>query len=179
MSQDTVLEEEDTIEKLQEGKKGDEITLEEVLSSLDNIREEAGQISELTMEQKRLADEFLQNLSQVMRRLSKNLPVTTSILPREWGDIRQANLDLTGQLLILYEDGKIESKNLRDEKNHEVLINIMSDIMPKLRKLTMSHRQKIEKRVRFVSSIVKEFQRIAKSFTSNDKPSAANSDTTK
>lgn len=166
------------MEKLQEEKKGEEINLEEALSSLDSIREEAGQISELTMEQKRLTAEFLQNLSQVMRCLSKNLPVSTSILPREWGDIRQANLDLTGQLLILYEDGKIESKNLRDEKNHEVLINIMSDIMPKLRELTMSHRRKIEKRVRFISSIVKEFQKIAKSFRSNDRPSVANSDTT-
>jgi hypothetical protein len=178
MSQDTILKEGDTVEKLQEERRGEEINLEEALNSLDRIREETGQISELTMEQERLSTEFLRNLSQVMRLLSKSLAVSTSILPREWGDIRHANLDLTGQLLILHEDGKIESKNLREEGNHEVLVKIINDIMPKLQKLAASHRQKIEKRVGFMSAIVKEFQKIAKSFTSNDKSSTADFDTT-
>jgi len=152
----------------QEPQKTKEQSLEDTLKSLNDIREETGQISELTTEENMLVKEFLVTLLKIMKPLAKTLPISTSVLPEEWGKVSQASLDLTGQLLVLYPGGRLGSINLTEQRHRELLLKITYDIMPTLKKLITSHRQKIETRVKFMSSVTKELQRTAKAFSADD-----------
>ncbi len=133
---------------------------------LNEIREETGQISELAAEENALVKEFFVALHKIMEPFARTLPVSTALLPKEWGNVSHASLDLTGQLLILYSDGKMRLTNLKEQKHRELLINITYDVIPRLKKLVVSHRQNIESRVRFMSLVTKELQNTAKAFSS-------------
>jgi hypothetical protein len=142
--------------------------LEDTLKSLEDIREEIGQMSELTSEESMLVTEFLKTLIKVTQALPQKLPVSPSVLPEEWGEVNQASLDLTGQLLVLYPDEKMESINLTEQRYRELLIKIAYDVVPTLKKLITSHRQKIEARFKLMSSVTKELQRTAKTLSLDD-----------
>ncbi|MDH5783538.1 MAG: hypothetical protein OEZ35_07760 [Candidatus Bathyarchaeota archaeon] len=142
-----------------------EKTIEDTLKFLDDIREETGQVFELTTEENMLVREFLTALLKIIRPLAQALPVSTSVLPEEWGKVSQASLDLTGQLLLLYPDETMKLINLTEQRHRELLLRITYDIMPTLKRLITSHRQKIEARVTFMSSITKELQKTAKAFS--------------
>jgi len=151
--------------ELQETKKK---RLEDTLKSLEDIREEIGQMSELTSEESMLVTEFLKTLIKVMQFLPQKLPVSPSVLPEEWGEVNQASLDLTGQLLVLYPDKKMESINLTEQRYRELLIKIAYDVVPTLKKLIASHCKKIEARFKLMSSVTKELQRTAKTLLLDD-----------
>ena len=142
-----------------------EKTLEDTLKFLDGIREETGQVFELTTEENMLVREFLASLLKIIQPLAQALPVSTSVLPEEWGKVSQASLDLTGQLLLLYPDETMKIINLTEQRHRELLLKITYDIMPTLKRLITSHRQKIEERVSFMSYITKELQKTAKAFS--------------
>jgi hypothetical protein len=140
-------------------------TFENALKFLDSIREETGQISELMTEENMLVKEFLAALLRIMQPLVETLPISTSVFPQEWGKISQASLDCTGQLLVLLHDGKMRSIDLKEQRHRELLLKITYDIMPTLKRLITSHRQKIETRVKLMSSITRELQKTAKAFS--------------
>lgn len=149
----------------QEPQETKEKTIEDTLKFLDGIREETGQVFELTTEENMLVREFLTSLLKIIQPLAQPLPVSTSILPEEWGKVSQASLDLTGQLLLLYPDETMKIINLTEQRHRELLLRITYDIMPTLKRLITSHRQKIEARVTFMSFITKELQKTAKAFS--------------
>jgi len=142
-----------------------EKTIEDTLKYLDGIREETGQVFELTTEENMLVREFLTSLLKIIQPLAQALPVSTSVLPEEWGRVSQASLDLTGQLLLLYPDETMKIIDLTEQRHRELLLKITYDIMPTLKRLITSHRQKIEARVTFMSYITKELQKTAKAFS--------------
>jgi hypothetical protein len=148
----------------EEPQKTQENTLENALKFLDSIREETGQISELLTEENMLVKEFLTALLQIMRPLAETLPVSNTTFPEDWGKISHASLDYTGKLLVLFPNGKMKSIDLKEQKHRELLLKIIYDIMPTLKRLITFHRQKIENRVKLLSSITKELQKTAKAF---------------
>ncbi|MFQ5837074.1 MAG: hypothetical protein ACE5HG_04385 [Candidatus Bathyarchaeia archaeon] len=172
MSQEQFLKEVKSVKEPQKEKKAipemKEKSPEDHLKTLNDIREQTGQISELTTEENMLVKEFLAALLKIMKPLTRTLPVSIAVLPEEWGKVSQANLDLTGQLLILYPNGRMKSINLTEQRHRELLLKITYDIMPTLKRLVASHRQKIETRVRFMSTITKELQKSAKAFSPDD-----------
>jgi len=142
-----------------------EKTLEDSLKYLDSIREETGQVFELTTEEDMLVREFLTSLLKIIQPLAQALPVSTSVLPEEWGTVSQASLDLTGQLLLLYPDERMKLIDLTERRHRDLLLKITYDIMPTLKRLITLHRQRIEERVSFMSYITKELQKTAKAFS--------------
>jgi hypothetical protein len=172
MSQEQLLQDDEKVEEPRKERsvasEAKEKTPEGLLEVLDDIREQTGQISELTTEEDLLVKEFLASILGIMKPLARTLPISRTILPKEWGEVSQANLDLTGQLLVLYPNGRMRSVNLAERKYRELLLNITYDLMPKLKKLVTSHRQNIEKRVEVMSSITKELQKTAKAFSPDD-----------
>ena len=142
--------------------------LEDSVNSLNDIRQETGQIAELTAEENMLVAEFILALLKIMQSITSTLPVSTSVLPKEWGKISQASIDLTGQLLVLYPDKKMKTINLTEQKHRELLLEITHDVMPTLKRLVTSYREKIEARVKFMSSVTKELQKTAKAFSPDD-----------
>jgi len=149
----------------EEPQKSQENSFESAVKFLDGIREETGQISELMTEENMLVKEFFASLLKIMRPIVKTLPVSTSVFPEDWGKVNRASLDVTGRLLVLLSDGKMRSIDLTERRHRELLVKVTYDIMPTLKRLMTSHRQKIETRVKFMSSITKELQKTAKAFS--------------
>jgi hypothetical protein len=140
-------------------------TLEELVSSLKGLQDDIGQIAELSSEEKRVVNVFFDSFLTLMKPLAKTMPVSPEVLPDELGKVKQANIDPKGNLMLLYSGGMVEIKNLNEKKQRELMICVMKDVMPKFKKLTSAHRRKIEERMKFLSSVTNEIQKISKTFS--------------
>lgn len=136
---------------------------EDVVETLRRLREDIGQISELSSEEENIVAAFALSFLKLMEPLTKALPVDVSALPRELGFVEKANVVPKGDLVILYADGRMESLDLTDKDNRDLLIAVVSDVMPRFNSLISQRRSKIEKRITFLSSVTKELQTIADS----------------
>jgi len=136
---------------------------EEVMETLKALREDVGQISELGAEEGNIVMAFSLSLLKLMEPLTKTLPVDVSILPREMGGIERANVVPTGELVVLFEDGRMESVDLTEPKNRDLLVDVVSDVMSKFNDLIAKRRSKIEERITFLSEVTKELQTISDS----------------
>lgn len=142
-----------------------QISRQELLASIRSLQDDVGQISELASEEKQVVAVFFESLLKLMQPLAKTMPVSPVALPEEMGNVVQANIDPTGRLVILYQDGQVDLKNLSEEAHRDLMISVMIDVMPKFKQLTSAHRRKIEKRIDFLSSVTKELQKISKAFS--------------
>jgi uncharacterized protein YsxB (DUF464 family) len=138
-----------------------QISIKELADSLRSLAEDIGQISELASEEKLLVTEFFASLLKLMQPLTTAVPVSTSALPAEIGNIAQAYVDPTGHIALLHEDGHMELKNLVEERNRDLMILVIQDIMPKFKTLTNAQKNKIENRIKFLSAVTKEIQKIS------------------
>ena len=150
-----------------EPKKPPQITLEELIASLKSLQDDIGQISELTSEEKRVVDVFFDSFLKLIQPLAKTIPISPDALPEELGNVIQANVDPKGNLMLLYTDKHVEIKNLSEKTHRELMISVIRDAMPKFKQLTSGHRRKIENRMKFLSSVTKEIQKISKAFTTD------------
>ena len=142
-----------------------QITLEELITSLKSLQDDIGQISELTSEEKRVVDVFFNSFLTLMQPLAKTISVSPTALPDELGNVIQANVDPKGNLMLLYQDGQVEIRNLNEKSHRDLMICVMKDVMPKFKRLTRAHRRKIEDRMKFLSSVTNEIQKISKAFS--------------
>jgi len=142
-----------------------EESLQELAESLKSVQEDIGQICELASEEKNFVAAFLESLLKIMRPLNATIPVSPSALSGDTERVTQATLDATGTLITLYKDGKMELKDLSEEANRDLLISVIRDTMPKFKQFTSAYRQKIENRIKFLSAVTKELQKISKAFS--------------
>jgi hypothetical protein len=148
-----------TPEKLKNGE-------EEAVGFLNEMQENAGQISELTAEEDNLVTKFFSSLLKILKPFGKTLEISASALPEGYrGRVIKAYLYLTGQLVLVYTSGEAEILNLADQENHDVLVEITGEIMLQLKSIINSYKSRIEKRVKFLMSITKDLQKIAEVFS--------------
>lgn len=137
------------------------MSLQELAAALKSMAEDVGQISELASEEKLLVTEFFTSLLKLMQPLTTAMPVSPAALPAEAGNVVKAYIDPTGHLALLHEDGHMELKNLAEERNRDLMIMVIKDVMPKFKSLTSIQKSKIEKRIRFLSAVTNEIQKIS------------------
>jgi hypothetical protein len=142
-----------------------EMSIRELAAALKSMADDVGQISELASEEKLLVTEFFASLLKLMQPLTTAMPVSTSALPAEVGNVTQAYIDPTGHLALLHEDGHMELKNLTEEQNRDLMIMVIKDVMPKFKSLTSMQKRKIEKRIKFLSAVTNEIQKISSALT--------------
>ena len=142
-----------------------EESLQELAESLKSVQEDIGQICELASEEKNFVAAFLESLLKIMHPLNATIPVSPSVLSGDAERIIQATLDPTGTLITLYKDGKMELKDLSEEINRDLLVSVIRDTMPKFKQFTSAYRQKIENRIKFLSVVTRELQKISKAFS--------------
>jgi hypothetical protein len=165
MSEDTsTAEQELGIQIKADAKSGKkpQVSVQDLVDSLKSVQDDIGQISELTSEEELLVTGFFASLLRLMQPLTPSMPVSTSILPEEMGTVVQASLDATGQLTLLYGDGRIELKNLSEQRHRDLMITVIEDVMPKFKQLTGAQKRKVENRIKFLSLIMKEMQKISR-----------------
>jgi hypothetical protein len=138
------------------------VSLEELLDSLKSVQDDIGQICELTSEEETLVAEFFESFVKLMQPFVATIQVSTEALPDQLGDVARASIDPTGQLMLLYRDGRIIMKNLIEEENRDLMTAVLEDVLPTLKQLFNAHREKIEGRMKFLSSITKEVQKMSR-----------------
>jgi len=141
-------------------------TSEEAAEFLKDIQEKAGQISESEMEEDNLVNEFFNSLLKILKPFSKTIEIPVSSLPENYNErIIKAHLYLTGQLILVSRNEKVEIINLKNKENHKILIEITGEIMAKLKTIIDSYKSQTEKRVKFLMPITKELQKVAQVFS--------------
>jgi len=134
-----------------------------VVETLRRLREDVGQISELSSEERSIVAAFSLAFLKLMEPLTKALPVDAQVLPPELGAVEKANVLPKGDLVVLHRDGRMESVDLTDAENRDLLVTVVSDALPRFNALVAQRRSKIENRINFLSSVTKELQSIADS----------------
>jgi len=141
------------------------ISTEELVNSLKCVQDDIGQINELTTEEELLVAEFFSSLSKLMELFASSIPVSTEILPKEMRTVVQANLDATGQLALLYEDGRMELLNLSEKRHRDLMMTVIENVTPKFKQLTDVQKRRVENRIKLLSLITEEMQKISKTLT--------------
>ena len=137
------------------------MSIQKLAEALRSMADDVGQISELAAEEKLLVTELFKSLLKLMQPLTPSMPVSTSALPAEVGNVTQAHIDPTGHLALVYEDEHLELKDLTEEINRDLMVLVIQDVMPKFKNLTSAQKRKIENRIRFLSAVTKEVQKIS------------------
>jgi hypothetical protein len=148
-----------TPQDLRQPEKKKQPSIQEVVESLKSTADDIGQISELTSEEKILISQFFTSLLKLMQPLAPSIPVNQLALPDELGSVMAAHVDPTGHLVLQYDDGHVELKDLSEEKNRDLMTIIVGDILPKFKNLTSMQKRKLENRIKFISSVTKEIQK--------------------
>jgi hypothetical protein len=136
-----------------------QVNLQEIVDSLKSTADDIGQISELSSEEKILVSQFFSSLLKLMQPLTTSIQVSQTALPAQVGDVTQANIDPTGHLVLQYPDGHVELKNLSDDKNRDLMMAVVGDVVPKFKTLTSNQKRKLENRIKLLSSVTKEIQK--------------------
>ena len=136
---------------------------EEVVDTLRRLREDVGQISELSAEEGNIVEAFALAFLKIMQPLTKTITVDPSILPREMGFVERANVIPQSELVILFDDGRMESFDLTAVENRDLLVAVIGNAIPRFNDLIAQQRGKIEKRIAFLSDVTRELQTIADS----------------
>ncbi len=145
------------ISSLPEKKK--QASIQELVESLKSTADDIGQISELSSEEKNLVAQFYISLFKLMAPLAPSITVSELALPTQLGDVNQACVEPTGRLILQFTDGHLELKDLSEEKNRDLMIAVVSDIVPKFKNLTGMQIRKLENRIKLLSTVTKEIQK--------------------
>jgi len=136
---------------------------EKAVEFLKEIQEGVGQISESEIEEGNLVNEFFNALLKILGPFSKTLQISVDSLPEFYTDlVDKAVLYCTGQLVLVYKDGRVEILSLVDKENHRLLVDIAGEIMSGMKLIIDSYRLETEKRVKFLMLLTKELQKVAK-----------------
>ena len=146
-------------QELKQSEKKKQMSIQELVESLKSTADDIGQISELSSEEKILVAQFFSSLLKLMQPLAPSIAVNQLALPAELGDVVQAHIDPTGHLILQFEDGHLELKDLSEEKNRDLMTAVSGDVMPKFKNLTSQQKHKLENRIKLLSSITKEIQK--------------------
>jgi hypothetical protein len=107
---------------------------EEVLSAIRGAREDVELVASLLSDEKVVVDalvELLPGLSPLLVRVI----VDPSVLPVEMGEVEEVRLTPDGMLIVCRTDGGIKTKDLTGGANRDLLVDVMSDVVPKLKEI--------------------------------------------
>jgi proline dehydrogenase len=144
---------------LKQTEKKKQISIQELVESLKSTADDIGQISELSSEEKILVSQFFLSLFKLMQPLTPSIAVNHLALPAQVGDVVQAHIDPTGHLLLQFEDSHVELQDLSEEKNRDLMMTVIEDVVPKFKNLTSIQKHKLENRIKLLSSVTKEIQK--------------------
>ena len=139
-------------------------TSDDIIETIRKLKEDVGQLSELSSEENLVVDAFSKAFMEVMSPLAKALPVDVSVLPEELGIIERANIIPQGELVLLHSDGRMASIDLTSSDNRDLLVQVIGNVMPRFNSFIAERRQNVEKRLSFLSNVTKELQSIANAF---------------
>ena len=138
-------------------------SVEEILESMRRLKEDLAYINEISAEEEAIVEAFFVDFLRVMTTLRGALEVDVSILPPELGDSERASVTPKGGLVVLHRDGNMESVDLTAQGNRDLFVTVIFNVLPKIVVLSAEIREKIENRLKYLSKVTKELQKMASS----------------
>jgi hypothetical protein len=108
------------------------ISSKEVVYALRGARDDAELIPSLLSDEGIVVKTIFDLLPELANLLSR-AAVDPSVLPIEMGEVEKAHLTPDGRLIVGHRDGEILTTDLTDWRNRDLLVDILKDIVPKLR----------------------------------------------
>ena len=90
---------------------------EDVLATLKKLREDVGQIFEISAEEENVVIAFSLAFLRLMESLTRSLPVDVESLQGRLRNIERANILPKGELVVLFTDGRMVSMDLTKPEN--------------------------------------------------------------
>jgi hypothetical protein len=167
LTQEAVIKNPPEISSRDEIKRGErkQVPIQELVESLKNVADDVGQIMELSGEEKILVSQFFASLFTLMQPLTTGMAVSPSLLTQENGNVIKAHIYPTGYLALTFEDSHTELKNLSEEHNRDLMMATVEDILPKFKSLTLAQKRKIEGRIKFLSTVTRDLQKISETYS--------------
>jgi hypothetical protein len=110
------------------------VSPEEAVSSLRELRETLGQVSELASAEDVTVQSFLDTLGSISVTIS-GIALEPSLLPKRLGSVEDARMNDEGELILTTPDGGIKTVNLTSFDNRDLLVTVLGDLLEKLREL--------------------------------------------
>ena len=171
MTQETIVKQEPMELSIAHDPKASEkkksLSIQELVESLKSTADDIGQISELSSEERILVSQFFISFLKLMQPLTPSIAVNQLSLSPQLSDVVQAHIDPTGHLALLFTDGHLELEDLSEEKNRDLMMSVISDILPKFKNLTTFQKRKLENRLKFLSTVTKEIQKSAEALSAS------------
>jgi hypothetical protein len=136
----------------------------EIVSTIKSISEESLQISELSEMERTYAAEVTALLKQVIEPLNNTFHIKPTSLSKSDSSIQDVVLTPQGVVCIMHSHGTINSRPL-ESFSTEILLRIISEVIPEAKKLLVEKRQKITVRVGSLEKIAKEFRKLPTQMT--------------
>ncbi|HTY75857.1 MAG TPA: hypothetical protein VMD05_09875 [Candidatus Nanoarchaeia archaeon] len=153
--------------EVKQSEKKKQVSIQELVESLKSTADDIGQISELSSEEKILVSQFFASFLKLVQPIASSIPVNQLALPAQLGDVTQAHVDPTGHLILQFEDGHVELKDLSETRNRDLMTAIVTDIVPKFKNLTSAQKRKLENRIKMLSSVTKEIQKSSEALSAS------------
>ena len=114
----------------QKGADEKRFSVEQIVKSLEGVGADMAQIVKLNSNENSLMSEFLSVLKDVPERMF-SVAISPSALPIRMGKFTQARIDSKGHLILTSEDGLLEVIDLTKERNRELMIAVVGEIVPR------------------------------------------------
>jgi hypothetical protein len=138
------------------------------LELLKGINEETLQLSEIAIEEKKLAHELCDLLKQILSNLNMTIIIPSKAIP-PLKEEKEIILNAQGNLILVSEEGNVDCKLLEDY-SPDIILMAAWGAVPQLKESITSYRKKIGLRVNFFNKINRELKNVQGVFlTSKEK----------
>lgn len=134
----------------------------EITTSIKSLQEETQQISELVEMERNYSAEVSNQLKQIIMPLNSSYHIKPESISRNDSSISDAVLTPQGVVCVFYSSGNVVSRPLESIAS-EVLIKILSEVIPEAKVLMNERRQKLSGRVMMLEKLSKEMRKVPSS----------------
>ena len=132
----------------------------EISSSIKGLQEESLQIIELVEMERTYSVEVVMLVKQIIEPLNTSFHVKPGAISKSDSTIRDVVLTPQGVVCIIHDSGTINSRNLESLPS-EIMVRILSEVIPEVKQVLTEKRQKISARVGMLEKIAREFRKVS------------------
>jgi hypothetical protein len=131
----------------------------EITNSIKSLQEESQQISELFEMERSYSTEVSNQLKQIIMPLNASYHIKPESISKNDSSITDAVLTPQGVVCVFYNSGNVVSRPLESIMS-EVLIRVLSEVIPEAKALMNERRQKLSGRVMTLEKLSKEMRKV-------------------
>ena len=131
----------------------------EISTSIKSLQEESQQISELVEMERSYSLEVSNQLKQIIMPLNASYHIKPQSVSKNDSSISDVVLTPQGVVCVFYSSGTVVSRPL-ESITSEVLIRILSEVIPDAKVLMNERRQKLSGRVMMLEKLSKEMRKV-------------------